>query len=147
MQSYVVSNVLPTLYYVEDRHDTSHLDPSKDDYFVAMAQATQHPGKTYGGPGDIVMFSGTTLHSGSANLSDVTAERTFLRVIFSQRLYNRSNNTHNTAFDDCDSYRLATAGWEPRDRSWGADKSPRFQTEEGREPVLAGPPCVDGASP
>lgn len=96
--AFVASNALPTAFYVES-FNTSHLDPSQDNFFAAYSSSTTSdpvtPLKSY----QIGMMDPYCLHAAVPNTTDAPITRTFARIIYSTRKYDRIGNTHNPAFD------------------------------------------------
>jgi len=95
--AFVVSNTLPTSFYVES-FDVSNLDPSRDNFFTAFNQQSKCDPINYQNY-EIVMMDPYCMHTPIINSSDETITRTFARIIFSTREYDRLGNTHNFSFD------------------------------------------------
>ena len=96
--TFVASNSLPTLFYVEE-FDTSPLDPSRDNFFIRFSQnATKDPIDCQR-PYEIMMMDPYCLHSAVSNVTDDAIRRTFVRIIYSTRVYDRLGNTVNPSFD------------------------------------------------
>lgn len=96
--TFVASNALPTVYYIES-YDVSGLDPAKDDFFVAYSKSTQSDPVDCQKPYEIIMMDPYCLHAAIANTTDNPITRTFVKLIYSTRVYDRIGNAHNPAFD------------------------------------------------
>lgn len=96
--AFVVSNALPTIYYIES-FDVSDLDPAKNDFFVAFSQRSKKDPVDCQDPYEIMMLDPYTLHAARPNLTLYPIKRTFARIIYTTRQFDRIGNAHNPAFD------------------------------------------------
>ncbi len=96
--AFVASNALPTIFYIES-FDTSELDPAKDDFFVHYSKITSKRPKDCQRPYEISMMDPYCLHAAVINATDEAVLRTFIRIQYSTRIYDRVGNAHNPAFD------------------------------------------------
>ncbi len=94
--SYVAYSGLPTVWYNQE-FKVSHLDPAVHDVFKAFDKQLDETKAVRYHAGQILLFDAYTIHRG-----DVAAEpisRTFMRLTFSVREFDRLGNTHNPMFD------------------------------------------------
>jgi thymidylate kinase len=96
--AFVISDAVPTVWYIES-FDVSNLDRSKDDFFVHFSEKAKPYQTCDTSPYDIVMMDPYCLHSPATNKSLESVQRTFIRLMFSTREYDRAGNHHNALFD------------------------------------------------
>ena len=97
--SYVVSNALPTVFYLQ-KFDVSQLDPSKDNYFAEFDRQAKKENEWRPKPFEIVMFDAYTVHKGDeVPECEKPLKRTFLRMSYTVRIFDRLGNTHNPLFN------------------------------------------------
>lgn len=96
--AFVASNSLPTLFYI-DPFDTSQLDPAKHNFFTAYSKRSQTAPLSCQKKYEIMMMDPYCFHAAAINMSDHPIKRTFARMLYSTRIYDRLGNTHNPAFN------------------------------------------------
>ncbi|CAF1001663.1 unnamed protein product [Adineta steineri] len=96
--AFVAANELPTWYYI-DSFDVTNLDPAIDNYFVVYSRTSSTLPLDCQKPYDIMMMDGYCLHSPVINTGDEPILRTFVRIIYSPRIFDRLGNTHNPHLD------------------------------------------------
>jgi hypothetical protein len=97
--TYTVSDVLPTVYYPQP-FETSHLDPAKHDFFwdfnrqvAATNSAHAWRPKEF----ELTLMDCYSVHRGDAARKRV--HRTWLRLSFEVRIFDRLGNAHNPLFN------------------------------------------------
>ena len=93
--SYLVSNTLPTKFYVQP-FDLVNLDDNVHNFFKAMGEQTKSKYTYQPDPYDIVVLDSYCAHR--AVYSPEFTERTFFRLEYCVRKYDRKGNTHNSLF-------------------------------------------------
>ncbi|MFO0617651.1 MAG: hypothetical protein U0414_33965 [Polyangiaceae bacterium] len=96
--SYVVSDALPTVYY-EQPFDFSALDEAKHNFFWEMNRqvaATKSAFAWSPEPFELSMIDAYTVHRGDA--AEQETYRTWLRISFEVRVFDRMGNAHNPLF-------------------------------------------------
>lgn len=95
-RSYVICDSIPDIYYAQG-FDTSYLDESTDNFFLAFDdQAAPRHAITFN-PYSILLTNSFTVNK--ADVSNKTVHRTYLRITFDLKMYNRLGNTHNPQLD------------------------------------------------
>lgn len=96
--TYVVSDHIPTSYYVEP-FDFSHLDETKHNFFWEMNKVVAANGSAHvwrPQENEINMIDAYTVHRGSEATARVY--RTWIRLSFEVRVFDRLGNAHNPLF-------------------------------------------------
>lgn len=96
--SYTVSNCVPTLYYVQP-FDFRGLDPAVHDYFWEMNCQVADTNSAHiwrPAPWEITLMDAYSVHRGDEASQPVF--RTFLRLSFEARIFDRLGNAHNPLF-------------------------------------------------
>lgn len=96
--TYVVTDELPTTYYVQP-FDFSHLDESKHNFFWEMNRIVAQTKSAYAWKpqkNEINLIDAYTVHRGSE--ADAETYRTWIRVSFEVRKFDRLGNAHNPLF-------------------------------------------------
>ena len=75
----------------------SHLDINKVDFNKIFAKLADYSKVIQPNPYDIVICDAFTVHA--SPIMDIDTWRTFLRIEFSEKIYNRKFNTMNPLFD------------------------------------------------
>lgn len=96
--TFVVANKMPTIFYIES-FDTSTLDPNIDNFFSAYSRLTNSKPLRCMEKYQIMMMDPYCFHAATTNYSHKPVTRTFARIIFSTRRYDREGNAHNPAFN------------------------------------------------
>lgn len=97
--SYLVSNSLPTVFFPQS-FDFSELDPAKHNFYLEMDRQVEiNPERVEwrGENGEILLIDAYTVHRGDTAL--IPTERTWLRLSFEVREFDRLGNSHNPMFD------------------------------------------------
>lgn len=97
--TYTVEDALPTTYYPQP-FDFSLLDERKHDFFWEMNRqvaATNSGFAIRNQPFDIVLMDAYCVHRGS--ISECDRYRTFIRISYEVRIFDRLGNGHNPMFD------------------------------------------------
>lgn len=89
---YCASNALPTIFY-KQTWDVAHLDKGRDNFFLEFDRQAIGLAEWQPTPCDIVYFDAYSVHRGAVATEDVA--RTFLRLSFSVREYDRLGNSIN----------------------------------------------------
>lgn len=96
--TYTVSNVLPTVFYVQP-FNFDELDDSKHNFFFEMnhqVQQTDSASAWQSQPFEITLMDCYTVHRGSEATERVF--RYFIRLSFEVRIFDRLGNAHNPLF-------------------------------------------------
>lgn len=96
--TYTVSDVLPTAYYVQP-FDFTALDEARHNFFWEMNRqvaATNSAHEWHADPWELTLMDGYTVHRGAA--SPVATARTWVRLSFEVRIFDRLGNAHNPLF-------------------------------------------------
>ncbi|MBY0358560.1 MAG: hypothetical protein K2W82_11210 [Candidatus Obscuribacterales bacterium] len=96
--TYTVSNVFPTAYYVQP-FDFDQLDERKHNFFWEMNRqvaVTNSAYARYPAPYELTLMDCFSVHRGTEATYD--AFRTFVRVSFEVRIFDRLGNAHNPLF-------------------------------------------------
>jgi hypothetical protein len=96
--SYVVADAVPTTYYVQP-FDFSGLDEARHNFFWEMNRQVALTGSRHAWrprPGELCLIDGYTVHRGSPASEPVV--RTWIRVSFEVRIFDRLGNAHNPMF-------------------------------------------------
>lgn len=96
--SYVVSDCIPTTYYPQP-FDFSELDEATHNYFWEMNREVARTNSVHAWqpqPYEINMIDAYTVHRGSPASEDMI--RTWIRLSFEVRIFNRLGNAHNPLF-------------------------------------------------
>eukprot|EP01090_Pellita_catalonica_P022881 TRINITY_DN9073_c0_g1_i1.p1 TRINITY_DN9073_c0_g1~~TRINITY_DN9073_c0_g1_i1.p1 ORF type:complete len:303 (-),score=17.20 TRINITY_DN9073_c0_g1_i1:433-1341(-) len=91
---FLVSNILPTEYFVQ-RFNTENLNPDTDNFFQFFSQNLTADRLHCQKPWEICMLDPYVLHESPQNNLGKSVNRTFLKIVFSQRIYDRAGNTIN----------------------------------------------------
>lgn len=97
--SYVMSDHIPTAYYVQP-FDLSHLDEERHNFFWEMNKIvaeTKSKHVWYPKEGEISLMDSYCVHRGSEATEPVF--RTWIRLSFEVRIFDRLGNAHNPLFD------------------------------------------------
>lgn len=101
---YLVSSALPTTFYVQS-FDATALDADRDNWFTAFGRQADESCRYFPAPFDLVLMTAYCVHA--ATVAAITTSRTFVRVEFSLKQFNRRGNTINP---------LLETGWTYEDR-------------------------------
>ena len=96
--TYVISDSVPTTYYLQP-FDFSGLDEAKHNFFWEMNYQVAQTNSQYAWqpkPFELNLIDAYTVHRGSPSPVDVV--RTWLRLSFEVRIFNRLGNAHNPMF-------------------------------------------------
>lgn len=97
--TYVMSDHIPTAYYVQP-FDLNHLDEEKHNFFWEMNKIvadTKSAHVWYPKPGEISLMDAYCVHRGSE--ADTPIFRTWIRLSFEVRIFDRLGNAHNPLFN------------------------------------------------
>jgi len=97
--TYSMSDILPTKYYIQP-FDFSKLDDAKHDFFWEMNRQVANYNSMYcwqPKSGAITLMDAYTVHRGTE--SEIEQERTFIRLSFEERIFDRAGNSLNPMFD------------------------------------------------
>jgi hypothetical protein len=142
--SYIVGSAIPTTFYPQS-FDLTALDETKHNYFWEMNRQVAETGgvnAVQGEPWEIQLMDAYTVHRGSE--ATERTPRTWIRVTFEVREFDRIGNTHNpmfdydwkmeprdieslnlVAFDESGDPSLRTHQWRDADGNMLADDAPR----------------------
>ncbi|MFA6049992.1 MAG: hypothetical protein WC761_02240 [Candidatus Paceibacterota bacterium] len=95
-RSYVASCCLPTVFY-NHGFDLTALDPSKHDFFLEMDRLAQEENAFQPNPFQIVLMNAYTVHR--AVIAHAPVYRTFFRLSYDVKIFDRLGNTHNPMFN------------------------------------------------
>ncbi|KAL6048333.1 Phytanoyl-CoA dioxygenase, partial [Balamuthia mandrillaris] len=97
--TYVVCDRLPTVFCLQ-RWEVGQLDPTKHNFFLEFDRQAQEGNAWQADPFEIVLLNAYTVHK-AATLpsSSPPLARTFLRLSYSVRVFDRLGNAHNPLFD------------------------------------------------
>lgn len=96
--TYTVSDVLPTAYYVQP-FDFSGLDEARHNFFFEMNRqvaATNSAHEWHAEPWELTLMDAYSVHRGAA--AEVDTPRTWIRLSFEVRIFDRLGNAHNPLF-------------------------------------------------
>lgn len=96
--TYTVGDVLPTIYYPQP-FDFSQLDEAKHDFFWEMNRQVALNNSRYtwhSEPGEITLMDAYSVHRGTQ--ASETTPRTWVRLSFEVRQFDRLGNAHNPMF-------------------------------------------------
>ena len=96
--TYTITDCLPTVYYAQP-FDFSRLDEAKHNFFWEMnrqvaATNSAHAVRTE--PFELTLMDGYTVHRG--DVAEVETYRTWVRLSFEVRIFDRLGNAHNPLF-------------------------------------------------
>lgn len=147
--SYIVGSALPTVFY-DQPFDLSALDEAKHNYFWEMnrqVKATNSAHAVHGQPFEIQLMDAYTVHRGCE--ATEPTQRTWIRLSFEVRKFDRIGNTKNPMFDydwrmerrDIEDLNLVAFNTEGdaslRTYAWRDEKGNLLSEEEVRtKPVL-----------
>lgn len=97
--TYVVGDVLPTTYYVQP-FDLMHLDETRHNFFWEMNRIVAQDRAAHAWqprPGELNLIDAYTVHRGTE--ATVPTYRTWIRLSFEVRVFDRMGNAHNPLFD------------------------------------------------
>lgn len=97
--TYVVGDVLPTTYYVQP-FDLMHLDEARHNFFWEMNRIVAQDRAAHAWqpqPGELNLIDAYTVHRGTE--ATVPTYRTWIRLSFEVRVFDRLGNAHNPLFD------------------------------------------------
>lgn len=94
--SYIVMDNTPTVFYNQP-FKVDHLDPSKHNFFLEFDRQKEARYKISPQCGEIVKFNAYAVHE-AAKTSETTT-RTFFRMSYTVRQFDRLGNTHNPMFN------------------------------------------------
>ncbi len=95
-RSYVVSDEVPTAFYIQPFH-VEQLDDRYHNFFLAFDNQAQPDKVWHPRPYDIVLMDAFTVHK--AEVTPRPIYRTFLRLSYTMRIFDRKGNTHNPLFN------------------------------------------------
>lgn len=95
-RSYVVSSCLPTIFY-NHGFNLVDLDASKHDFFLEMDLQAQKAEAIQPKALDIMLMNAYTVHE--AAVATQKTYRTFFRLSYDVKVFDRLGNTHNPMFD------------------------------------------------
>ncbi len=95
-RSYVVSDMVPTAFYVQPFH-VERLDERYDNFFSEFDRQAQPERVWHPSPYDITLMDAYTVHK--AETTPCPVYRTFLRLSYTMRIFDRLGNAHNPLFD------------------------------------------------
>lgn len=96
--TYTVSDVLPTAYYVQP-FDFSALDEARHNFFWEMNRQvaeTNSAHEWHADPWELTLMDAYSVHRGAA--AAVATPRTWIRLSFEVRIFDRLGNAHNPLF-------------------------------------------------
>lgn len=96
--TYTFTDVLPTAYYVQP-FDLGALDEARHNFFWEMNRQVALTGSAHAwhpAPWELTLMDGYTVHRGAA--ASVDTERTWVRLSFEVRIFDRLGNAHNPMF-------------------------------------------------
>lgn len=96
--TYTVTDCLPTAYYVQPFEFTG-LDEARHNFFFEMnnqVARTQSAHAWYAAPWELTLMDAYTVHRGAA--AEVDTYRTWCRLSFEVRMFDRLGNAHNPMF-------------------------------------------------
>lgn len=96
--TYTVSDKLPTVYYVQP-FMLEHLDEAVHDFFYEMNAQVADTNSAHAWrpePGELTLMDCYTVHRGDE--AETTVFRTFIRISFEVRIFDRQGNAHNPLF-------------------------------------------------
>lgn len=96
--TYTVSDVLPTAYYVQP-FDFTALDEARHNFFFEMNRqvaATNSAHEWHAAPWELTLMDAYSVHRGAA--APVPTPRTWIRLSFEVRIFDRLGNAHNPLF-------------------------------------------------
>jgi hypothetical protein len=88
-------NTSPTFYAQEFK--TAHLDEKTDNFFLSFDEQADDTAAITFDPYTVVLCGAYTVHKSS--VQEKREHRTFVRLIYDTRVFNRFGNTHNPLFD------------------------------------------------
>jgi hypothetical protein len=89
---YLVSSALPTTFYVQP-FDASDLDSTKHNWFKAFEEQARAENRYFPNPFELALMTAYCPHA--ATPAEEPTERTFIRVEFSLKQFNRLGNSKN----------------------------------------------------
>lgn len=95
-RSYVISDILPTVFYNQG-FQVSKLNSKKHDFFVEMDLQAKEENAWCPKPYEIVLMNAYNVHR--AQFADKLIYRTFFRISYDVKIFDRLGNTHNPMFD------------------------------------------------
>lgn len=94
-RSYIIFDCISPVFYAQ-KFRTDHLDEAKHNFFLSFdEQAEQMYGMTFD-PYTIILMNSYTVHQ--SDMDSIPHYRTFFRLSFDTRKYDRFGNTHNPCF-------------------------------------------------
>ncbi|MBL9105210.1 MAG: hypothetical protein JNL82_29965 [Myxococcales bacterium] len=96
--TYTVSDVLPTAYYVQP-FDFTGLDEARHNFFFEMNRqvaASNSAHEWHADPWELTLMDAYSVHRGAA--AAVATPRTWIRLSFEVRVFDRLGNAHNPLF-------------------------------------------------
>ena len=94
--SYLVSNKYPTVFYGHGFH-VNHLDEAVHNFFLEFDEQAREEITWRPNPFEICLINAYQVHRSDYATED--SERTFLRLSFTLRKFDRLGNTHNPLFN------------------------------------------------
>lgn len=97
--TYTVSDALPTVFYPQP-FDFSRLDEAKHNFFWEMNRQVAETNSAYawqGNSGEILLMDAYSVHRGVE--ADKPTYRTWIRLSFEVRIFDRLGNAHNPMFN------------------------------------------------
>jgi hypothetical protein len=95
-RSYISSNCLPTVFYPHE-FKTNHLDESKDNFFLDFDRQAKEEFAWRPNENDIVLSDAYCVHR--CDVAKQNIYRTFFRLSFDVKKFDRLGNTHNPSFN------------------------------------------------
>jgi len=95
-RSYVVSDAVPTVFH-EQPFMVEKLDEERDNFFLEFDLQAELAQERRFSPYSIMCMDAYTVHK--ADIAPITLHRTFLRLSYSVRVFDRLGNAHNGMFD------------------------------------------------
>lgn len=95
-RSYVVSNTLPTVFYLQP-FAVGHLDPARHNFFLDFDRQAKEENTWRPAPFEVVLMDAFSVHRGEKAARDTF--RTFVRLSYTVRVFDRLGNAHNPMFD------------------------------------------------
>ena len=95
--SYLIYDVVPTIFYDQSFNVRSHWNRSCHNYFEGFDSQKESGKKIFYAPLDILLINAYCLHE--APIVEKDLYRTFFRMTYTVREFDRTGNAHNPMFD------------------------------------------------
>lgn len=95
-RSYVVADMVPTVFY-DQPFQTAHMDETRHNFFLDFDRQAQEGCVWRPEPFEIVLMDAYTVHRSDSAKQECF--RTFLRVSYDVKIFDRLGNAHNPLFD------------------------------------------------